>query len=46
MKLGRPASLNARSHAVRDLKGKGFGIRATPRELGMPLSSIHKILDA
>jgi len=44
VRLGRPATINGRAEDVRNLKGKGLGLRAIARQLGMPPSSVHKAL--
>jgi len=44
VKLGRPATLEARAPEVMKLKAEGFGIRAIARSLRMPASSVHSIV--
>ncbi len=44
VKFGRPQTINGRAAEVRKLKAKGLGLRAIGRELGMPVSSVHKAL--
>lgn len=43
VKLGRPVKLQARAAEVLALRAKGLGVCAVSRQLGMPLSSVHKI---
>lgn len=42
--LGRPKTLDQHREAVRSLIAKGKGVRATARELGLPLASVHKLV--
>lgn len=44
VRLGRPATLKDRAGDVKRLKKSGLGIRAISRQLGMPPSSVHKII--
>jgi len=43
VRLGRPASNDVHSEAVRRLRAEGKGIRAIGRILGLPLASVHKL---
>jgi DNA invertase Pin-like site-specific DNA recombinase len=45
VKLGRPPKLKARAPEVMRLKGQGLGIRAISRTLGMPVSSVHSLVE-
>lgn len=45
VKLGRPPKLKARAPEVMKLKGQGLGIRAISRTLGMPVSSVHSLVE-
>jgi DNA invertase Pin-like site-specific DNA recombinase len=44
-RLGRPATLAKRSDAVLALKKEGLGIRAIARQLKMPVSSVHSLVN-
>jgi DNA invertase Pin-like site-specific DNA recombinase len=45
VKLGRPPKLKARAPEVMALKNQGLGIRAISRSLGMPVSSVHSLVE-
>jgi DNA invertase Pin-like site-specific DNA recombinase len=45
VKLGRPPKLKARTPEIMKLKGQGLGIRAISRSLGMPVSSVHSLVE-
>jgi DNA invertase Pin-like site-specific DNA recombinase len=45
VKLGRPPRLKARAPEVMALKKQGLGIRAISRSLGMPVSSVHSLVE-
>ena len=45
VKLGRPPKLKARASEVMALKKQGLGIRAISRSLGMPVSSVHSLVE-
>ena len=45
VKLGRPPTLKGRLSEVMELKGQGLGIRAISRSLGMPVSSVHSLVE-
>lgn len=45
VKLGRPPRLKARAPEVMALKKQGLGIRAISRTLGMPVSSVHSLVE-
>jgi len=42
VRLGRPATISARTEEVEKLKAHGMGIRAIARKLKMPVSSVYK----
>lgn len=42
--LGRPATLAGRQAEIFQLQGQGIGLRETARRLGMPVSSVSKVL--
>ena len=44
VKLGRPSTLADRRVDVLRLKGQGIGLRETARRLGLPVSSVAKVL--
>src|SRR5206468_8181284 len=46
VRLGRPQSLPKHLEAVRKLRNDGKSVRATARELGLPISSVHKLTTA
>ncbi len=43
VKLGRPERLSAFAEAVKELAGRGLGVRAIAKELRLPVSSVHKL---
>jgi len=43
-KLGRPSTLAHHGPAVAKLRAEGLGVRAISRKLGIPVSSVHKLL--
>ena len=43
-KLGRPSTLADHGPAVSRLRAEGLGVRAISRELGIPVSSVHKLV--
>ena len=43
VRLGRPATNDVHSEAVRRLLAEGKGIRAIARALGVPVASVHKL---
>ena len=45
VRLGRPPRLQARAPEVMKLKEQGLGVRAIARSLGMPVSSVHCLLE-
>jgi DNA invertase Pin-like site-specific DNA recombinase len=45
VRLGRPPRLKARTPEVMALKQQGRGIRAISRTLGMPVSSVHSLVE-
>jgi hypothetical protein len=45
VKLGRPPRLKARAPEFMALKKQGLGIRAISRSLGMPVSSVHSLVE-
>jgi putative DNA-invertase from lambdoid prophage Rac len=45
-RLGRPATLSEHREAVKTLRAQGLGIRAISRQLGIPVSSVHKLASA
>jgi hypothetical protein len=45
VKLGRPPKLQARAPEVMELKDQGLGIRAISRTLGIPVSSVHSLVE-
>jgi len=44
--LGRPTTLGRHQEAIERLCAKGLGVRAISRELGVPVSSVHKVVKA
>lgn len=44
VRLGRPVTLEGRTAEVAKLKKSGMGVRAIARQLKMPPSSVHKVL--
>jgi DNA invertase Pin-like site-specific DNA recombinase len=44
--LGRPTTLGRHQEAIQRLCAKGLGVRAISRELGIPVSSVHKLVKA
>jgi DNA invertase Pin-like site-specific DNA recombinase len=45
-KLGRPSTLADHTATVAQLRAEGLGVRAISRKLGIPVSSVHKVLRA
>ena len=46
VRLGRPSTLADRREAILQLKAQGVGLRETARRLGMPASSVAKVIKA
>jgi DNA invertase Pin-like site-specific DNA recombinase len=46
VRLGRPATLSGRTAEVMKLKEQGLGVRAIARTLGMPVSSVHSLIQS
>ena len=44
VRLGRPSTLGDRREEILQLKAQGIGLRETARRLGMPASSVAKVL--
>ncbi len=44
VRLGRPSTLGDRREEILQLKAQGVGLRETARRLGMPASSVAKVL--
>lgn len=42
-KLGRPGTLDGHREAVSRLRAQGASVRSIARELGLPVSSVHKV---
>ena len=45
VRLGRPSTLADRREEILQLKAQGVGLRKTARRLGMPASSVAKVLE-
>ena len=46
VRLGRPSTLGDRREEILQLKAQGVGLRETARRLGMPASSVAKVIKA